>query len=311
MVVERYIEKAKVLLEALPYILRFRGKIFVIKFGGAAMVKEELKSSFAEDILLLHLIGIHVVVVHGGGPAISRQLERLGVQSNFVQGMRVTDADTMQVVEEVLVGRVNKNIVSLIKKHGGKAVGISGKDGGLITAKKMELPPAPDGTPAGDLGFVGEVAHLNPEILHTLARGGFIPIVAPVGADDQGNTYNINADVAAGQLASSLEAEKLILMTDVEGVKDKDGKIYSRLTAREAEAAIAEGIIGGGMIPKVQCCIKALREGAGKGHIIDGRIPHATLLEIFTDMGIGTEMFLAGRSASAAPSGSTDGGTSS
>ena len=306
---EQVIEKAKVLLEALPYILRFRGKTFVIKFGGAAMVKEELKSSFAEDILMLHLLGVHIVVVHGGGPAISEQLKRLGVESKFIRGMRVTDEQTMQVVEEVLVGRVNKQIVTLIKSHGGKAVGISGKDGGLITARKLIGQPGPNGEAPDDLGFVGEVAHLNPEILHTLARGGFIPIVAPVAADEKGNTYNLNADVAAGQLASALEAEKLILMTDVEGVKDKGGKVYSRLTAREAERAITDGTIGGGMIPKVNCCIKALREGAGKAHIIDGRVPHAVLLEIFTDTGIGTEMFLAGRSAKTVPEVAAAGGS--
>lgn len=295
--VEQYIEKAKVLLEALPYLMRFRGKIFVIKLGGAAMVQEDLKARFAEDILLLHMLGIHAVVVHGGGPQIGKQLKKLGVDSQFINGMRVTTAETMRVVEEVLVGGINKEIVSLILSHGGNAVGISGKDGRLIEARKIKI--LPDGTPApsDDLGYVGEVEKVNTEIVHTLVRNGFIPIIAPVGADRFGATYNLNADVAASQLAVALQAEKLILMTDVEGVKDKKGTFYAKLTAKEAERRTKDGTIAGGMIPKVHCCVNALRAGVIKAHIIDGRIPHAILLEIFTDQGIGTEIHLAGRSA--------------
>ncbi len=296
---ENVIQKAEVFLEALPYIMRFRDKIFVIKFGGAAMVEENLKASFAEDILLLHYIGIHPVVVHGGGPQISKQLERSGVKSSFVNGMRVTDEATMQVVEQVLVGQINKEIVSLISKHGGNAVGISGKDGPLLQAKKIVSKAGLDGSPAVDLGFVGEVARVDPRIIQSLVRDRFIPVIAPVAADESGGTYNINADPVAGAIASALKAEKFILMTDVQGVKDKAGALYSVLTAREAERRMEDATIAGGMIPKVQCCVDALRAGVSKAHIIDGRVPHAILLEIFTDKGIGTEIHLAGRSARA------------
>lgn len=294
--VDKPVEKAKILLEALPYIMRFRDKIFVIKFGGAAMVAEDLLRSVAEDILMLHLIGVHPVVVHGGGPQIGRQLDRLGIKSEFIHGMRVTSAEAAKVVEQILVGEINKELVALINHHGGRAVGLSGKDGQFITAKKMQFPAKPGETPP-DLGYVGEVASVDPRIVHTLVREGFIPIIAPVAGDGNGTaSYNINADVAAGKIASALGAEKLLLLSDTDGVKDKSGRFYSRLTARETERRIEDGTIVGGMIPKVQCCINALRGGVNKAHIVDGRVPHAILLEIFTDKGIGTEIHLAGRS---------------
>jgi len=287
------IEKAKVLVEALPYIRRFYGKRMVIKLGGHAMVDEGLKRSFAMDVILLKTIGMHPVVVHGGGPQIGEVLRRMGKESRFYRGMRITDEETMDVVEMVLVGKVNKEIVGLINREGGRAVGLSGKDGQLIVARKMEMPHGGGGEEASelvDLGRVGEVDLVNPEVLESLEQERFIPVVAPVGVGPEGETYNINADPVAGALASALNAEKLILLTDVEGVMDDSGRLISSLSVSEARRAMERGTIKGGMIPKVACCIEALERGVGKAHIVDGRKEHAVLLEIFTDVGVGTEI---------------------
>jgi len=287
------IEKAKVLVEALPYIRRFYGKRMVIKLGGHAMVDEGLKRSFAMDVILLKTIGMHPVVVHGGGPQIGEVLRRMGKESRFYRGMRITDEETMDVVEMVLVGKVNKEIVGLINREGGRAVGLSGKDGQLIVARKMEMPHGGGGEEASelvDLGRVGEVDLVNPEVLESLEQERFIPVVAPVGVGAEGETYNINADPVAGALASALNAEKLILLTDVEGVMDDSGRLISSLSVSEARRAMERGTIKGGMIPKVACCIEALERGVGKAHIVDGRKEHAVLLEIFTDVGVGTEI---------------------
>jgi acetylglutamate kinase len=287
------IEKAKVLVEALPYIRRFYGKRMVIKLGGHAMVDEGLKRSFAMDVILLKTIGMHPVVVHGGGPQIGEVLRRMGKESRFYRGMRITDEETMDVVEMVLVGKVNKEIVGLINREGGRAVGLSGKDGQLIVARKMEMPHGGGGEEASelvDLGRVGEVDLVNPEVLESLEQERFIPVVAPVGVGPGGETYNINADPVAGALASALNAEKLILLTDVEGVMDDSGRLISSLSVSEARRAMERGTIKGGMIPKVACCIEALERGVGKAHIVDGRKEHAVLLEIFTDVGVGTEI---------------------
>jgi acetylglutamate kinase len=287
------IDKAEVLVEALPYIQRFYDKTFVIKYGGAAMVDEDLKRSFCQDVTLLKFIGLNPIVVHGGGPQIGQVLKQMGKESRFVNGMRVTDAETMNVVEMVLAGKVNAEIVSMINRLGGRAVGLSGKDGSLLRAHKMEIrSETKDGTPPEiiDLGRVGEVESVNPSVLTTLGKDQFIPVIAPVGVDSDGNTYNINADFVAGKVASALNAEKLILLTDVEGVKDREGKLLGGQSVQEAEAALKSGAITGGMIPKVVCCIKALREGVRSTHVIDGRVAHALLLEIFTDVGIGTQI---------------------
>jgi len=287
------IEKAKVLVEALPYIRRFYGKRMVIKLGGHAMVDEGLKRSFAMDVILLKTIGMHPVVVHGGGPQIGEVLRRMGKESRFYRGMRITDEETMDVVEMVLVGKVNKEIVGLINREGGRAVGLSGKDGQLIVARKMEIPRGGGGDEASeliDLGRVGEVDLVNPEVVESLEQERFIPVVAPVGVGPEGETYNINADPVAGALASALNAEKLILLTDVEGVLDDSGRLISSLNVSEARRAMERGTIKGGMIPKVACCIEALERGVGKAHIVDGRKEHAVLLEIFTDVGVGTEI---------------------
>lgn len=288
------IAKAKVLIESLPYIREFSGKTVVIKYGGHAMVDEELKRNFALDVILMKYIGINPVIVHGGGPQINRFLEKMKITSSYVQGMRVTDGETMDVVEMVLVGKVNKEIVGLINHCGGKAVGLSGRDGDLIQARKLQLEIRPD-DPARtpeliDLGRVGEVTHVNPEILKTLDEKDFIPIIAPVGVGEDGQAYNINADLVAGAIASQLNAVKLILLTDVEGVKDKSGDLVSTIRKEDVEALIGSGVISGGMIPKVRCCMSALEAGVAKTHIIDGRREHATLLEIFTHEGIGTEI---------------------
>jgi acetylglutamate kinase len=282
---------ASVLVEALPYIQRFRGKTFVIKYGGHAMEAADLRESFAQDVVLLKAVGMNPVVVHGGGPQINQLIERLGLKSSFVRGMRVTDAPTMEAVEMVLQ-RLNKDIVALLSRHGCRAVGLSGKDGDLIVARKLEMTLNDEaGVPSKvDIGLVGEVAEVNPEVLRTLETAGFIPVIAPVGHGRDGLTYNINADVAAGDLAAALGAEKLILLTDVEGVKGKDGKLIPTLTVCEAKKQIAAGAISDGMIPKVECCIAALKGGVGKTHVVDGRTPHAILLEIFTEAGVGTEV---------------------
>jgi len=290
---EELIGKAGILLEALPYIKEFSGKVVVVKYGGHAMVAEELKESFALDIIMMKYIGINPVIVHGGGPQINRVLEQMKIDSTFIDGMRVTDESTMNVVEMVLGGKVNKEIVSLIQLHGGKAVGLTGKDGGLIKAKKLvvkkqreeNLPPE-----IIDLGAVGEVDEVNPGVIQALDDGGFIPVIAPVGVGSDGGTFNINADLVAGNVSSAIKAEKLILMTDVEGIKDKDGELITSLKVGEVEGLISGGVIAGGMIPKVRCAVDAIKGGVKKVHIIDGRIRHAVLLEIFTKGGIGTEI---------------------
>lgn len=289
---EDFIGKAEVLMEALPYIRRFYGKTFVVKFGGRAMIDDQLKASFAQDIVLLKYVGINPVVVHGGGPQIDKTLERMGIVSRYMQGMRVTDPETLDIVEMVLVGKVNKEIVGLINRQGGMAVGLSGKDGNLILARKMNVSVASDGEAHEiiDLGMVGEIIEINPTVINTLDENKFIPVIAPVGVGEQGETYNINADLVAGHIAESLGAEKLILLTDVEGVKNKKGDLLSTLKIRQACRLIEDGVVAAGMIPKVRCCIEALEGGVGKTHIIDGRVKHAILLEIFTEEGVGTEV---------------------
>jgi acetylglutamate kinase len=288
---QELIAKADVLLDALPYIRRYSGKTMVIKYGGHAMVDEELKESFAQDIVLLKFVGINPVIVHGGGPQIGQMLKQLGIESQFVRGMRVTDQQTMDVVEMVLVGKINKEIVSLISRHGGRAVGLSGKDGELIMAKKLTLEAEEAGKGGKvDIGMVGEVRAINPMVIELLGRSDFIPVIAPVGVGEHGETYNINADLVAGEVAKALRAEKLILLTDVEGIRDADGNTLSTLDIERAAQLIHDGVIGQGMIPKVECCIEALRGGARKTHIIDGRVRHAILLEIFTREGVGTEV---------------------
>jgi acetylglutamate kinase len=290
---QKSIEKVEILMEALPYIRRFYQKTMVIKYGGAAMVDEDLKEGFAMDIVLMKYVGLNPVVVHGGGPQIGEVLGQMGKASTFVQGMRVTDQETMDVVEMVLVGKVNKEIVELINRCGGKAVGLSGKDGSLIQAKKLLLSPPKEETPPEivDLGMVGEVAGINADVIKTLDDGNFIPVIAPVGVGADGKTYNINADLVAGKVAAALQAEKLILLTDVQGVLDKKGELITTLTAKEAEGLITQGIASAGMIPKITCCLEALAGGVGKAHIIDGRVKHALILEVFTDAGVGTELW--------------------
>jgi len=289
---QNLIEKASVLHEALPYIRRFHGRTFVVKYGGHAMVDVELKTSFAKDICLLRYVGIQVVVVHGGGPQIDTALEKMGVGSTFVSGLRITDEATMDVVEMVLGGQVNQEIVGLICHHGGRAVGLSGKDDSFIRARKLESVRAKDkgGEREVDPGRVGEVKHINPEIVDNLVRSGFIPVVAPVGVDEDNRSLNINADTVAGKVAEAVKAEKLLLLTDVDGLRASDGTLVRSLTAARATELIDSGIISGGMIPKVQCGLEALAGGVKKVHMIDGRLRHAVLLEIFTDEGIGTEI---------------------
>jgi acetylglutamate kinase len=293
--IAKSMERANILIEALPYIRRFYDKVIVIKYGGHAMVDEELKDMFARDLVMMKYIGLHPVVVHGGGPQIGRYLNRMGIESHFIQGMRVTDGETMDIVEMVLVGKVNKEIVGLINKHGGKAVGLSGKDGGLIRAEKYYLneEKAKDTPPEIiDIGLVGKVKEINGTLLESLVRSGFIPVIAPTGYGDNNETYNINADLVAGAVAASIKAEKLILLTDVPGVLDENSGLINAMNSGRAQELIEAGIIHGGMFPKVKCCLKALREGVGKAHIIDGRLKHAILLEIFTDRGIGTEIVI-------------------
>lgn len=291
---EESIAKAKVLIEALPYIREFNNKTVVIKYGGHAMVDDSLKRNFALDVILMKYIGINPVIVHGGGPQINLFLEKMQITSNYVQGMRVTDGETMDVVEMVLVGKVNKEIVGLINHCGGKAVGLSGRDGDLVQARKLQLeikPDDPERTPELiDLGRVGEVTSVNPEILSTIDEKDFIPVIAPVGVGEDGQAYNINADLVAGAIASQLNAVKLILLTDVEGVKDTSGSLVSTILIDHVEEMIESGVISGGMIPKVRCCTSALADGVAKTHIVDGRQEHAILLEIFTHEGIGTEI---------------------
>ena len=290
---ENAVEKAKILIEALPYIRRFYDQTIVVKYGGSAMEEESLKRNFALDIVLLKYIGINPVVIHGGGPQIGEVLAKMGKKSQFIEGMRVTDAETMDVVEMVLVGKLNKEIVTLINQQGGKAVGLSGKDGRLITAKKLRLTRSRgrDEVPKViDIGMVGEVKEINPGVIEALERENFIPVIAPVGVGEEGETYNINADLVAGKVASALKAEKLILLTDVEGVVDKKKQLIPALSSKQAKRLITQKVISSGMIPKVNCCLNALEEGVTKTHIIDGRVEHAVLLEIFTDVGIGTQI---------------------
>ena len=285
------IQRAEILMEALPYIRAFQGKTLVIKYGGAAMEQAPLKASFALDVILLRYVGINPVIVHGGGPQIGAMMKRLGKEPAFVGGMRVTDAETMEIVEMVLVGKINKEIVGLINHHGGRAVGLSGKDGQLILARRRAH-RTPDGEEV-DLGLVGEVEAVNPQAIRLLEQNGFIPVIAPVGVGPAGETYNINGDLVAGEVAAALAAEKLIHLTDVQGIlRGEGGRFLSTLTKKEAERLMAAGVIEGGMLPKVQSSLRALEGGTVKAHIIDGRIPHAILLEVFTKEGIGTEIVL-------------------
>ncbi len=284
------VQRAEILMEALPYIRAFQGKTLVIKYGGAAMEQAALKASFALDVILLRYVGIDPVIVHGGGPQIGAMMKRLGKEPEFVGGMRVTDAETMEIVEMVLVGKINKEIVGLINYHGGRAVGLSGKDDHLLLARRR-----PHRTPDGeevDIGLVGEVETVNPQVIRLLEQNGFIPVIAPVGVGPQGETYNINADLVAGEVAAALAAEKLIHLTDVQGIKGEDDRFLSMLTRKDAERLMSAGVIEGGMLPKVQSSLRALEGGTVKAHIIDGRIPHAILLEVFTKEGIGTEIVL-------------------
>ena len=286
-------DRAKVLIEALPYIRRFSNAIIVVKYGGHAMVDERLKKNFALDIILMKYVGLNPIVVHGGGPQIGEVLKRLSIESEFVDGMRVTDKQTMDVVEMVLVGRVNKEIVALINQNGGRSVGLSGKDGQLITARKLRYQKSSGGDQPPeiiDMGMVGEIVAVDNQILMSLLEGQFIPVIAPVGSGSSGETYNINADLVAGHIASSLKARKIILLTDTEGVKDKEEKLLSSIKVKEAQELIQDGTIKGGMIPKINCCLEAMKGGVRKAHIIDGRKEHAILLEIFTRGGIGTEI---------------------
>ena len=279
---------ATVLTEALPYIQKFTGRTIVIKYGGNAMVDEALKQSFARDIVLMKLVGINPIVVHGGGPQIGELLGKLDIESNFVDGMRVTDSQTMDVVEMVLGGLVNKEIVSLLNKNQGKAIGITGKDGNLIRARQLKLKGG-DANPGGiDIGQVGEVVSINTEIMDVMKDSNFIPVIAPIGTDENGASYNINADSVAGELARVLGAEKLILLTNIAGVQDKEGKVLTGLSTAQVDGLIADKTIHGGMLPKVECALNAVKGGVGSATIVDGRVEHAVLLEIFTDEGVGT-----------------------
>lgn len=282
---------AHVLTEAMPYIQRFRGKTVVIKYGGNAMEDATLKAGFARDVVLMKLVGINPVIVHGGGPQIGNLLKRLGKPSEFVQGMRVTDDETMDVVEMVLGGLVNKEIVNLINRHGGSAVGLTGKDGDMIRARKMHLTrdnPALNVPEIIDIGHVGEVASIDASVVDMLVHGNFIPVVAPIGVGDDGRSYNINADLVAGKMAEVLGAEKLILLTNISGLLDKEGKLLTGLTLARVDELVADGTIHGGMLPKIACALDAVKGGVNSAHIIDGRIAHAVLVELFTDQGIGT-----------------------
>jgi len=283
--------RAHTLIEALPYIQRFSGQTVVVKYGGSAMKDEALKKSFALNVILLREVGIYPVVVHGGGPQIGQLLERLGISCEFVEGMRVTSPEVMDVVQMVLVGQVNTSIVGLINQHGGKAVGINGHSGLLTQAEKMTVTrqSAADQPPEIiDVGLVGKVVKVNPQVLHSLEHGRFIPVIAPVGVGPEGESLNINADLVASAMAAGVRASKLVLLTDTPGVLDKDGKLIPELTRKKAQKLLKDGTIAGGMIPKVNCCLEALEAGVESAHIIDGRVPNALLLEIFTDKGVGT-----------------------
>jgi acetylglutamate kinase len=280
--------KANVLAEALPYIKRFHGKTIVVKYGGNAMIEEQLKRSFAHDVVLLRLVGMNPVIVHGGGPQIDQQLARMGKKGEFIQGMRVTDPETMDVVEMVLGGQVNKEVVTLINQAGGKAVGLTGQDGAFVHAKKMLLSDKNNAGGKIDIGQVGEIASIDPKVIWALEEGGFIPVVAPIGVGGDGQSYNINADLVAGKLAEVLKAEKLVVLTNTPGVLDKNGKLLTGLTPKKIDALVADGTLSGGMLPKISSALDAARNGVKSVHIIDGRVAHALLLEILTDEGVGT-----------------------
>jgi acetylglutamate kinase len=280
--------KAEILAEAMPYIRRFHGKLVVVKYGGNAMTDENLKQSFAEDVVLLKLVGLNVVVVHGGGPQIEQLLSKVGKKGEFIQGMRVTDAETMDIVEMVLAGQVNKEIVELINQAGGRAVGLTGQDGGLIRARKLLIDNKEKPGEMIDLGQVGEITSVDPAVIQTLNASGFIPVIAPIGSGGNGETFNINADVVAGKVAEIMKAEKLVLLTNTAGVLDKNGKLITGLTAREIDDLFADGTLSGGMLPKISSALDAAKAGVNSVHIIDGRVDHALLLEIMTDHGVGT-----------------------
>ena len=284
-----WVKKAKTLLEALPYLQRFNGKRIVIKYGGSAMVNAAIKESFARDIVMMHCVGVKPVIVHGGGPMIGEVLKQMGIVSRFHRGLRITDAPTMDVVEMVLGGKVNQDIVGLIEQHGGRAIGLAGKDGHLIEAKRV-APSPHESEPEEwvDLGHVGEVVRIDPKVIFTIEAGGFIPIIAPIGVNEAGESLNINADLVASAVATALGAEKLVLLTDVEGVLDAGKTLISSLSLADIESLIKTGVIAGGMIPKLQCCAEAVKNGVSRAHIIDGRVEHAILLEMFTDRGVGT-----------------------
>ncbi|EPR42467.1 Acetylglutamate kinase [Desulfovibrio sp. X2] len=287
-------DKARMIMEALPFIRKFHGQTIVIKYGGHAMVDETLKQQFAQNVLLLKYVGINPVIVHGGGPQIKEMLGKLNIQSEYRQGLRVTDDATMDVVEMVLVGKVNKQIVGLLNRHGGKAVGLSGKDGGLLTARKLEMVLERKDAPPEiiDLGKVGEVMAVNNSLIRSLQSEGFIPVIAPVGVDEEGLTYNINADSVAGAVAAALRAKRLLLLTDVSGVLDRDKNLIPSFTRMQAVQAMEDGTVTGGMIPKLKCCLEAVEHGVEKVQIIDGRVENSILLELFTDTGIGTEIVI-------------------
>jgi len=297
--VEKLIQKAEVLLEALPYIRKFRGRTFVIKYGGSAMVNEELRETFARDVVLLKLVGINPVIVHGGGKHINRMLQQLGIEVEFVGGIRKTTEEVMHIVEMVLSGDINKDIVALINKHSGEdvyAVGLSGRDGRLLRARKIDrsyfVEKLGIEPPSADIGLVGEITSVNTRLLQVLIAQNYIPVIAPIGVGEEGEAYNINADIAAAEVAKALKAEKLIFLTDTEGVKDRNGNLIKKLKDDQVEELIKDGTIGGGMIPKVRSAVQALKGGVKKVHIVDGRLPHSILLEIFTDEGVGTEITL-------------------
>ncbi len=287
------LEKASVLVEALPYIKKFHGSTVVIKYGGHAMINDDLKQAVLTDVVLMKYVGMHPVIVHGGGPEITGMLKRVNIDSRFVGGLRVTDRETMEIVEMVLVGKINKDIVARVNSYGGRAVGLSGKDADLLMAvKKQGRVKRPDGaTDLVDIGYVGEITRVNPDIVATVIREGYIPVVAPVAVGCQGESYNVNADTAASALAAALKADKLIILTDVEGIledRNDPGSLISTVTRAQVPGLVNRGVIDGGMIPKVECCVSALDGGVGTTHILDGRVPHSILLEIFTDKGIGT-----------------------
>ncbi|MAD45392.1 MAG: acetylglutamate kinase [Oceanospirillaceae bacterium] len=288
---DRAINATQVLSEALPYLQRFVGKTIVVKYGGNAMIDEELKNSFARDMVMLKLVGINPIVVHGGGPQIGELLEKLNIESRFINGMRVTTSETMDVVEMVLGGLVNKDIVNLINQNGGKAIGLTGKDGQLLHARKLHVTkksPELEKPEIIDIGHVGEVSRINTQVLDMLTNSDFIPVIAPIGVGDDGASYNINADLVAGKVAEVLQAEKLILLTNIPGLMDKEGEVLTGLTTKQVDELIADGTIYGGMLPKIQCALDAVHSGVVSAHIIDGRVGHSTLLELFTDEGVGT-----------------------